>query len=74
MGKYGRAHIGKTFNDGKLVVVDGGDRQSYIKVKCNICAQDSELFGTAIFESSSRDIKRGLIPCGCARNPWWSIQ
>ena len=26
MGKYCRQHIGKTFNDGKLIVVDGGDK------------------------------------------------
>jgi len=47
VSKYGRHHIGTEFNEGKLVVVDGGDKNGYVKVKCLVCANDPELFGDA---------------------------
>jgi len=68
MGKYGRAHIGKTFNDGKLVVVDGGTKHSYVKVKCSVCAKDPELFGGGEFETAYSSLIVGKLPCGCAKN------
>lgn len=74
MGKYGRGHIGKTFNDGKLTVVDGGDKVSYVKVKCSVCAEDSELFGDGIFEISFSNLNKGCLPCGCSKVYKWSIQ
>ncbi len=74
MGKYGRGHIGKTFNDGKLVVVDGGDRCSYVKVKCNVCAEDPELFGDGIFEQVFNNLTKGNLPCGCGRAPKWTLE
>jgi hypothetical protein len=74
MGKYCREHIGKTFNDGKLVVVDGGDKKNYVKVKCNICAEDSELFGDGMFETKFHGLTIGRIPCGCSKIPQWTLQ
>ncbi len=73
MGKYGRHHIGKTFNDGKLVVVDGGDRNNYVKVKCSVCAEDPELFGEAYFDVSVSNLNKGKLPCRCSSHPRLSI-
>lgn len=73
MGKYGRQHIGKTFNEGKLTVVDGGDKKDYVKVKCSICEKDKELFGSGIFETASRYLLRGSVPCGCSKSYRYSI-
>jgi hypothetical protein len=65
MGKYGRTHIGKTFNDGKLVVVDGGDKNGYVKVKCSVCAEDSELFESGVFETNYFCCERGSFGAMC---------
>ena len=73
MGKYCRQHIGKTFNDGKLIVVDGGDKNMCVKVKCSVCEEDTELFGDGIFESNPSHLKEGKLPCGCSKNPRWSL-
>lgn len=73
MGKYGRHHIGKTFNEGKLVVVDGGDKESYVKVKCSVCEEDSELFGNAEFQIQYSNLVRGQLPCGCAPFVNWTL-
>lgn len=67
MGKYCRQHIGKTFNDGKITVVDGGDSPSYFKVKCIVCSEDSELYGDAVFETTFNRLKLSQLPCGCAK-------
>lgn len=74
MGKYCRAHIGKTFNDGKLTVVDGGDKNGYVKVKCIVCANDPELFGDAVFEVQSAGLIAGKLPCGCSKSPKWTLE
>jgi hypothetical protein len=66
MGKYYREHIGKVFNDGKIIVVDGGEQKGYVKVKCLVCAEDAELFGDGVFESPFFGIKSGCLPCGCS--------
>lgn len=73
MGKYCRQHIGETFNDGKLIVVDGGDRRSHVKVKCSVCEEDTELFGDGIFEVNISNLNTGKIPCGCASNINWTL-
>lgn len=73
MGKYGRQHIGKTFNEGKLTVVDGGDKVKYVKVKCCVCEEDSELFGDGVFETQYYNITKGQLPCGCAPNVRWTL-
>ncbi len=73
MGKYCRQHIGKTFNDGKLTVVDGGDKNLYVKVRCNTCAEDFSLFGEAIYEMQFSNLAFGKSPCGCSKNPRWTL-
>ena len=73
MGKYCRQHIGKTFNEGKLIVVDGGDKRHYVKVKCKACAEDSELFGDGVFDTTAQSLHRGSIPCGCSKAVNWTL-
>ncbi len=73
MGKYCRSHIGKTFNDAKLVVVDGGDKYGYVKVKCSVCAKDPELFGDGVFETAYGSCEKGSLPCGCAKKFYWTL-
>lgn len=73
MGKYCRQHIGKTFNGGKLTVVDGGDNKKGVKVKCGVCAEDVELFGDAIYETDYTALAKGHFPCGCSRSPRWTL-
>ncbi len=74
MGKYCRQHIGKTFNDGKLTVVDGGDKEGSVKVKCAVCAEDSELFDNGIFEPQYGNLVSGKLPCGCSKRYIWNLQ
>lgn len=73
MGKYGRGYIGKTFNDGKLVVLDGGDKPDFVKTKCAICSKDSELFGDGIFKTRATHLNRGRVPCGCSNRVCWTL-
>lgn len=73
MGKYCREHIGKTFNDGKLVVIDGGGRNGYVKVKCLVCAEDEELHGNAEYTTTVGNIKMGKLPCGCSSRVLWTL-
>lgn len=73
MGKYGIAHIGKTFNDGKLVVVDGGDKPNRNTVKCLVCAVDAELHGNATYQARYDMLERGSLPCGCSSKPKYTL-
>lgn len=74
MSKYGRHHIGTKFNDGNPIVVNGGDKNGYVKVKCLVCAKDPELFGDAIFERSHYSLSKGFLTCGCSNKPVWTLQ
>lgn len=44
------------------------------KVQCSTCVKDTELFGDGIFSATLANLTKGSIPCGCARNPWWSAE
>lgn len=41
-------------------------------IKCFECAKDPELFGEAIFWATLSDMKKGQMPCGCARLVKWT--
>lgn len=73
MGKYCRKHIGETFNDGKLVVIDGGDKIKHVKVKCLVCVGDEDLHGSAEYETQYIYLAQGLKPCGCSKRPCWTF-
>lgn len=73
MSKYSRSHIGATFNNGNMLVVDGSTKSGYVKVKCSTCAEDSELFGDGVFEVRFRGLEQGYIPCGCGKAHRWSL-
>lgn len=66
--------IGKTFNDGKLLVVGIADvkdknRRKLLKVICSVCSEDKELFPDGYFISSANNLRKGHIPCGCSKSP-----
>lgn len=46
-------------------------RKAYI-VKCNICANDSELFGDGLFSCPKNNLVGGQVPCGCSARPLWT--
>lgn len=73
MGKYNMNCVGRQFNGGRLVVIDGGDKDGYVKVKCIVCAEDSELFGDAVFERQIHSLVSGRLPCGCSKKTFWSL-
>lgn len=65
-----------TFGENEqLEVVGWSGRQGSAKfyiLKCNICAQDAELFGDGYFRSKRGHLVRGIVPCGCSVSPRWS--
>lgn len=67
-----------TFGEtGQLEVVGWSGKRKYNKiyiVKCQVCSQDSELFGQGHFKTMKGSLVGGQVPCGCAKNPRWSIQ
>lgn len=42
------------------------------KVECQICKQDKELYGDAIYEIPKKYLRCGQLPCGCSKVPKWS--
>lgn len=44
------------------------------KVECQVCKNDKELHGEAIYEVSSAYIGVGKLPCGCSKTTKWSKQ
>lgn len=36
-------------------------------VKCSICCEDSELYGSGLFITSEDSLRKGIAPCGCAK-------
>ena len=72
--KYIRNWIGRTFNNGKLTVVDGGSRNNYCVVRCSVCAEDTELLGDGLFTTYISNLNRGGLPCGCSKKHHWSLR
>ncbi len=72
MREYNKSRVGETFNEGNLVVVSRA-KGGYVKVKCLVCAKDPELYGDAVFEQVYTALRKGSIPCGCAKNPRISL-
>lgn len=52
----------------------GTDRYKQYIVKCNICAEDPELFGEGFFSIYASNMKKGNMPCGCAAKHWSEAQ
>lgn len=68
--------IGWKSKDGKLEVIGikGKDNngRSLFKVTCVECCKDKELFPIGHFVSLKDNLKKGQIPCGCAKSPRWN--
>lgn len=63
--------IGEVHGSNKaLLIVDKikKGRRLYYKVQCQICKNDVELHGDAIFDIPSDYFKNGKLPCGCSNN------
>lgn len=67
-------HIGEKFGPVKQLEIVGvygktnvGYNLIYI-VQCNVCKQDSELFGEGYFTSTHSNLRMGKLPCNCAVN------
>lgn len=61
----------KFFDDIVTVIGKQADSKLYV-VHCKVCAEDVELYKKGLFTTSLPDLRRGQIPCGCARNPSWT--
>lgn len=46
--------------------------KTYYVARCEICQQDSALFGQGVFKIAKSAIKAGGVPCGCAVTPRWT--
>lgn len=44
--------------------------RDYFVVQCEVC-NDSELYGTCLFEIQKRNFLTGCKPCGCSKNVYW---
>ncbi|WCO82094.1 hypothetical protein vBPpSSYP_112 [Pseudomonas phage vB_PpS_SYP] len=63
-----KSYTGKIFEEYDVV---GTSEGKYI-VHCNVCSNDSQLFGNGNFLISSKGIGKGSKPCGCADKPLWN--
>lgn len=72
-----KSFIGKTFNGGKLEVINihAEDKWGRIlyEVRCSCCSPDIELFPNP-FIISKNSLEKGTIPCGCSKRPAWDEQ
>lgn len=62
-------------NKGQLQIIgySGSIKNKRIHiVKCNICAEDQELYGDGIFTAFIKHLRRGSMPCGCAPKKFYS--
>lgn len=65
--------IGQTFGKDNQITVLGwnGERTSnYTKlytVKCNVCCNDPELYGSATWLITKFSLKKGVVSCGCSK-------
>lgn len=60
-------------NEGQLRVIGWSGRLGTAKcyiLECDICKNDSELFGDGIFRSLKTNLNKGRLACGCSRTLW----
>jgi hypothetical protein len=50
-------------------VTQDGRKRKMVRVLCDVCCQDKEMYGDGIFEQSVYDYESGKFPCGCAKIP-----
>lgn len=67
---------GRKFGEfGQVEILSVIGKVQYTKVysaKCNICAEDEELFGDGVFKTHRSNILKGYLPCGCGARPLWN--
>lgn len=66
---------GKTYNNGKLVVVRKLPKTGTISIyecHCTECAKDPELNGLALYSARKGELDRGVLPCACSSRTNWS--
>ena len=65
-----------TFGENNQVTVIGYNgmavNDKYYYVHCSFCANDTELFGNAIFKTRKSALLRGCLPCGCSNGYDWN--
>lgn len=70
------AYCGETFGPkDQLTIVGWSGKQGTTKlylVRCEICSEDSDLFGEGYFRIIKSEINKGTLPCGCSRITKWS--
>lgn len=76
--KNQREFVGSTFPTpkGGILTVTGvvGKQKgntAVFSLDCSVCSQDKGLFSDS-FSSTKSNLKKGQIPCGCAKTPKWS--
>ena len=61
--------------EGQLTVLGWSGKRAGSKmyvVECDVCREDSELFGDGIFLSPKNSLSNGAVPCGCTISPYWT--
>ena len=65
--------VGKTVGKNEALLVLEEVRKyketTRLIVECQICKLKPQLYGEAIYRTTNSDIRKGSLPCGCARNP-----
>ena len=67
-------YLGLKSNDGLLEVIDvGADKcgGTMLKVTCEVCSKDTELFPEGYFMINLSNFNKGVKPCGCSTSPRW---
>ena len=74
MGRYNKINKNKYIGSkiGNLEILRIAENKNNVIVRCEVCARDSELFGNGEFEIYFHNLLNGIIPCGCAKSPWWT--
>lgn len=60
---------------GSVLNVVGSTSKNGIKtyqLECSRCSRDREMYPTGLFGLTNSHLRRGVIPCGCAKNPRFS--
>jgi hypothetical protein len=47
------------------------DGRKIYRLSCDVCSKDKELF-PRLFEGRKGELRKGSIPCGCSKFPFWS--
>lgn len=69
--------IGSRFGDDlQIEVINKTTKKGRVSytIKCHVCCNDSELFGSAEYNYSKTQLWGGNLPCGCSKNVQWTSE